>query len=75
MMGKVIEGQTGALSRYGYSFTEAQEQILKFGTEEQMAATLAEVVGQAVGGVNKALAGSPAEPHSVSADGVKITNL
>ncbi len=59
MMGKVIEGQTGALSRYGYSFTEAQEQILKFGTEEQMAATLAEVIGQAVGGVNKALAGSP----------------
>lgn len=59
MMGKVMEGQTGALSRYGYSFTEAQEQILKFGTEEQKAATLAEVIEQAVGGVNKALAETP----------------
>lgn len=59
MMGKVMEGQVGALSRYGYSFTEAQEQILKFGTEEQKAATLAEVVRQAVGGVNEALAATP----------------
>lgn len=44
MMGKVMEGQTGALSRYGYSFTEAQEQILKFGTESEKAATLAQRV-------------------------------
>lgn len=56
MMGKVMEGQTAALSRYGYSFTEAQEKILKFGTEEQKAATLAAVVEQSVGGVNAALA-------------------
>ena len=59
MMGKVMDGQTGALSRYGYSFTEAQEQILKFGTEEERAATLAEVVEQSVGGVNAALAATP----------------
>lgn len=59
MMGKVMEGQTAALSRYGYSFTEAQEQILKFGTEEERAATLAEVVEQSVGGVNKRLAETP----------------
>ena len=56
MMGKVMEGQTKALSRYGYSFTEAQEEILKFGTEEERAATLAEVIEQSVGGVNAALA-------------------
>ena len=56
MMGKVMEGQVKALSRYGYSFTEAQEEILKFGTEEERAATLAEVVEQSVGGVNAALA-------------------
>ncbi|MCQ2299757.1 MAG: hypothetical protein MJZ81_06505 [Bacteroidales bacterium] len=60
MMGKVMEGQTSALSRYGYSFTEAQEKILKFGTEEERAATLAEVVGQSVGGMNEALAQTPA---------------
>lgn len=59
MMGKVMDGQVGALSRYGYSFTEAQEQILKFGTEEQRAATLAEVISDSVGGVNKALAATP----------------
>lgn len=56
MMGKVMDGQVGALSRYGYKFTEAQEKILKFGTEEQRAATLAEVVSESVGGVNEALA-------------------
>lgn len=59
MMGKVMDGQVGALSRYGYKFTEAQEAILKFGTEEQRAATLAEVVSESVGGVNAALAQNP----------------
>lgn len=56
MLGKVMEGQTGALSRYGYSFDEVQEQILKFGTEEEKAAVLAEVVESAVGGMNAELA-------------------
>lgn len=59
MMGKVMDGQVGALSRYGYKFDEAQEKILKFGTEEERAATLAEVVSSAVGGVNEALANTP----------------
>ncbi len=59
MMGKVMDGQVGALSRYGYKFDEAQEKILKFGTEEQRAATLAEVVSSAVGGVNEALSHTP----------------
>lgn len=56
MMGKVMDGQVGALSRYGYKFDEAQEQILKFGTEEQRAATLADVISASVGGMNAALA-------------------
>ena len=56
MLGKVLEGQTSALSRYGYSFTDAQEQLLKYGTEEQRVATLAEVVEASVGGMNEALA-------------------
>ncbi|MCR4646295.1 MAG: hypothetical protein K5695_12945 [Oscillospiraceae bacterium] len=60
MLGKVLEGQTSALSRYGYSFTEAQEQLLKYGTEEQRVATLADVVRASVGGVNEALARTPA---------------
>lgn len=56
MLGKVMEGQTSALSRYGYSFDEVQEKILKFGTEEEKAATLAAVVSESVGGMNAALA-------------------
>lgn len=59
MMGKVMEGQVGALSRYGYKFDESQEKLLKFGTEEQKVATLAEVIGQSVGGMNAALAATP----------------
>jgi hypothetical protein len=56
MLGKVMDGQVGALSRYGYKFDEAQEKILKYGTEEQRVATLAEVVSSAVGGMNETLA-------------------
>lgn len=56
MLGKVMEGQVGALSRYGYKFDEAQEQVLKFGTEEERVAVLSEVVESAVGGMNEALA-------------------
>ncbi len=56
MLGKVMNGQTSALSRLGYTFDEAQEQILKYGTESERAAVLVEVVGQSVGGMNRKLA-------------------
>lgn len=59
MLGKVMNGQTGALSRYGYSFTKAQEAILKYGDEAQRAAVLAQVVEESVGGMNQALAQTP----------------
>lgn len=59
MLGKVLQGQTSALSRYGYSFDENQEQLLKFGNEQQRVATLAAVVEQSVAGVNAALADTP----------------
>lgn len=59
MMGKVIAGQTSTLKRNGYTYTEAQEQILKYGTEEQRVATLAQIVEQRVGGMNAALAQTP----------------
>ena len=68
MLGKVMEGQTAALSRYGYSFDEAQEQILKFGTEEERAAVLAEVVESSVGGMNEALRQTPAGQAKAAAD-------
>ena len=59
MLGKVLQGQTSALHRYGYSFDKAQEQILKYGTEEERVATLAEVISESVGGVNKTLGETP----------------
>lgn len=68
MLGKVMEGQTAALSRYGYSFDEAQEQILKFGTEEERAAVLAEVVESSVGGMNEALRQTPAGQAKAAAN-------
>lgn len=60
LMGKVLQGQTGALKRVGISFTAAQEEVLKYGTEEEKAAMLAEVINSNVGEMNKALAETPA---------------
>lgn len=59
MLGKVMEGQTGGLSRYGYYFDDAQKKILKYGTEAQRVAVLAEIVEGSVGGMNYALANTP----------------
>lgn len=56
VLGKAISGQTGALSRYGYTFTEAQQKVLRFGTEAEKVAVVAEVVESKVGGMNRALA-------------------
>ena len=56
MLGKVMDGQVGALRRYGYSFDEAQEEVLKFGEESERAAILVDVITSSVGGMNEALA-------------------
>ncbi len=59
LMGKVMQGQTGALKRVGISFDKNQEKILKYGTEEERAATLAEVITDNVGHMNKTMAKTP----------------
>lgn len=56
MIGKVMSGSTSALSRIGITFTDEQAKLLKSGDAMKRAATLAEVLQQNVGGVNKALA-------------------
>lgn len=56
LFGKAMQGQTGALKRVGISFTDAQAEILKYGTEEERAAVLAEVVTENVGNMNEAFA-------------------
>lgn len=59
MLGKAMNGQASVLTRQGYTLTAAQEQLLKYGTEEQRVAVLTEVVGARVGGMNAALAATP----------------
>lgn len=56
LFGKAMMGQTGALKRAGISFTDAQEKVLKYGTEEEKAAMIAEVVQQNVGDMNEEFA-------------------
>lgn len=56
LFGKALNGQTGALSKVGISFSEAQEEVLKYGTEEEKAAVLAEVITENVGNMNKVFA-------------------
>lgn len=59
LFGKAMMGNTGALRRVGISFTAAQEEVLKYGTEEEKAAMLAEVVNQNVGKMNETFAQTP----------------
>ena len=59
MLGKAMNGQTTSLSRLGFQFTDAQKKIMQYGTEEQRAATLADVVSAHVGGMNATLANTP----------------
>ena len=60
LMGKVMQGQTSALTRVGITFSDAQAQVLKYGNEEQRAAMLSQVITDNVGNMNKALANTPA---------------
>lgn len=59
LFGKAMEGQTSALTRYGFTVSAAQEKVLKYGTETERAAVLASIVSQKVGGMNAALASTP----------------
>lgn len=59
LMGKVMQGQTSALTRVGITFTEAEEAVLKYGNEQERAAMLAQVITNNVGQMNSALARTP----------------
>lgn len=59
LVGKVMNGQVGALRRVGISFDKNQEAVLKYGTEEEKVAMLTEVITQNVGHMNEALADTP----------------
>ena len=59
MLGKVMNGSTTALSRYGYDFTDEQANIIKYGTEAEKVATVTEVIEASVANMNEALAQTP----------------
>lgn len=59
LMGKVMTGNVGALTRYGVTLDENQKKLLQEGNEMERAATLAEVLAQNYGGFNEKLAQTP----------------
>ena len=59
LVGKVMQGQVGALKRVGITFTEAQQKVLKYGSESEKAATLAQVITDNVGDMNQVLRNTP----------------
>lgn len=59
MMGKAMQGQTAALRRVGITFDEAQEKVMKYGTEAQRAAMLAQIITANVGDMNFEFAKTP----------------
>ena len=56
LMGKVMQGQVSSLREVGISFSEAEERALKYGTETERAAMLAQIITNNVGEMNAALA-------------------
>ena len=56
LMGKAMMGQVDALKRVGITFTEAEAQVMKYGTEQERAAMLAQIITNNVGNMNAALA-------------------
>jgi predicted PurR-regulated permease PerM len=59
LVGKVMTGNIGALSRYGVTLSENQALQLKNASETEKAALLVEVLAQNYGDVNKALRNTP----------------
>lgn len=59
LLGKAMDGNVMMLERAGIKFSDAQKKIMQTGTEEERAATLAEVLGSKVGGMNEMLAQTP----------------
>lgn len=56
MMGKVMQGQTSALTEVGITFSAAEQNVLKYGTEQERAAMLAQIITNNVGEMNAQLA-------------------
>ena len=56
ILGKALNGNVGALGRLGIKLTEAQQEILKTGTEEEKAAVITDALNSKFGNMNAELA-------------------
>lgn len=56
LMGKAMMGQVDALKRVGITFTEAEGNVMKYGTEQERAAMLTQIITNNVGEMNAELA-------------------
>ena len=59
LVGKVMTGNVGSLSRYGVTLDDNQKKLLKQGNEAERAAVLNQVLAQNYGKVNEALRNTP----------------
>lgn len=60
LVGKVMTGNTGALSKYGVTVTDAQKKQLESNDQMTRASTLAQILQANFGGLNKAISETPA---------------
>ena len=56
LMGKAMMGQVDSLKEVGITFTQAEANVIKFGTEQERAAMVAQVIANNVGEMNAQLA-------------------
>lgn len=56
LFGKVMDGQTSALTRVGISLTDAQKELIKYGSETERASVLSQVITDNVGNMNEEFA-------------------
>ena len=56
LMGKAMMGQVDSLKEVGVTFTQAEANVIKFGTEQERAAMVAQVIANNVGEMNAQLA-------------------
>ena len=55
LMGKAMQGQTSALKRVGITFSDAEAQVMQFGSESERASMLAQIITNNVGKMNEQL--------------------
>ena len=56
MIGKALQGQDTALSKVGISMSDAEKHVIKYGTETERAAAIAQIITNNVGEMNAEMA-------------------